>query len=77
MLDWYRRLIALRRELKGDLELLDAGEDIVAFRRGEHVIALNLGERSQPPPTARDLILATPGAMLGELPPGGALVALA
>jgi ketosteroid isomerase-like protein len=31
MLDWYRRLIALRRELDGELELIDAGDDVVAL----------------------------------------------
>jgi glycosidase len=77
MLDWYRSLIALRRDLRGELELIDAGADVVAFRRGRHLVALNLGERPHPPPAARELILATPAATLGELPAGGALVALA
>jgi alpha-glucosidase len=77
MLDWYRRLIALRRELHGELELLDAGEDLVAFRRGRHVIALNLGEGSHAPPPAGELLLATPASNLVALLPGGGIVARA
>jgi glycosidase len=75
MLDWYRSLIALRRELSGELELLDGGPDVVAFRRGEHVIALNLGaEQSAPPLVAGAPLLATAGATQHALPPGGAIV---
>ena len=64
MLAWYRDLIALRRQIDGDLELLDARPGIVAFRRGRHVIALNLGDAPQAPPAARELVLATPMASL-------------
>jgi alpha-glucosidase len=45
----YRDLIAARRDLRGDLELLeDAAPGVVAFRRGEHVVAVNLGADSAP-----------------------------
>jgi glycosidase len=77
MLAWYRELIALRRDLEGELELLDAAPGVVAFRRGPHVVALNLGDGTQQPPAARELLLATPGSDLDELGPGGAIVALA
>jgi len=76
MLDWYRSLIALRRDIEGALELLEAGEDVVAFRRGAHVVALNLGTEERGAPPSRELLLATPGATASALPPGGALVAL-
>jgi alpha-glucosidase len=76
MLAWYRELIALRRQLRGDLELLDAGDDVVAFRRGRHVVALNLGDAERPAPATRELVLATPGATRVALPAGGAFVAL-
>jgi alpha-glucosidase len=43
----HRDLIAARRELRGDLELLeDAAPGVVAFRRGDHVVAVNLGADS-------------------------------
>ena len=74
MLAWYRALIALRRRLSGELELLDAAPGLVAFRRAEHVIALNLGATSQPPPPAREVVLAAPASTLLELPPGGCIV---
>ena len=76
MLDWYRSLIALRRDLEGELELLDAGADVVAFRRGAHVVALNLGAADRPAPATSQLVLATPGATAATLAPGGAFVAL-
>jgi len=77
MLAWYRELIALRRRLGGELELLDAGDDVVAFRRGEHVVALNLGDAERPAPATRELVVATPGATRIALPAGGGFVALA
>jgi alpha-glucosidase len=77
MLDWYRRLIALRRDLDGELELIDAGADVVAFRRGRHVVALNLGASERPAPVAGSVVLGTPGATERVLPPGGAIVSSA
>jgi alpha-glucosidase len=75
MLDWYRALIALRRELHGELELLDAAPGVVAFRRGRHVVALNLGDtEAAAPQGAGEPLLATPGASAAVLPAGGAIV---
>ena len=45
----YRDLIAARRDVHGDMELLeDVAPGVVAFRRGEHVVAVNLGADSVP-----------------------------
>jgi alpha-glucosidase len=41
MLSLVRELIALRRELGDGFELLDAAEGVVAFRRGDHTVAIN------------------------------------
>jgi alpha-glucosidase len=76
MLDWYRSLIALRRDIHGELELVDAGDDVVAFRRGGHLVALNLGGAERPAPKTSELVLATPRTTARALPPGGAFVAL-
>jgi alpha-glucosidase len=76
MLDWYRSLIALRRDIHGELELVDAGDDVVAFRRGDHIVALNLGAAERPAPQTSELVLATPRTTARALPPGGAFVAL-
>ncbi|HEX4734243.1 MAG TPA: DUF3459 domain-containing protein, partial [Thermoleophilaceae bacterium] len=73
---WYRDLIGLRRKLDGDVEMLDAAPGVVAFRRGSHLIALNLGDEPQAPPPARELVLSTPASNLLALVPGGAIVAL-
>jgi glycosidase len=76
MLAWYRDLIGLRRELHGEVEMLDAAPGVVAFRRGAHLIALNLGDEPQAAPSARELVLATPASNLLALAPGGGIVAL-
>ena len=45
LLALYRRLIALRARARGEFELLDAGgRGVLAYRRGEHVVAINLGD---------------------------------
>ena len=49
----YRELIALRRKLTGELRLLDAEPGLVAYARGEHLIAVNAGERPAQPARAR------------------------
>ena len=46
----YRELIVLRRELGGEFELLDADAEVLAYRRGAHIIALNLGDEPRRPP---------------------------
>ena len=53
LLELHRELIALRRELGGEFELVDAAPDVLAFRRGAHTIALNLGDVSAPLPPER------------------------
>jgi alpha-glucosidase len=58
LLELYRRLIALRRELGGDFRLLPAEPGVLAFERGRHVIAINTTEEERPAP-AGELVLAT------------------
>ena len=60
MLALYRDLVALRCELGEGLEFLDAGDGVLAYRRGvEHVVALNLDERARPAPPAGEVVRAT------------------
>jgi alpha-glucosidase len=69
MLEFHRELIALRRNLAGPVEMLDAEPGVLAYRRGEHVVALNLGEVPAAPPVAGDTLLATqPGSGSVSLP---------
>ncbi len=75
----YRDLISLRRELRGPVELLEAAPQVVALRRGDHLVALNAGDRPAPAPPMRELLLHThdrPGPV-DLLHPGEGLVARA
>jgi alpha-glucosidase len=64
MLSLVRELIALRRELGGDFELLDAGEGVVAYRHGDHAVAINTTPEPRPVPLAGEARLETaPGAL--------------
>jgi alpha-glucosidase len=59
----YKDLIALRRELGPGLELVEADEGVVAYRRGtEHLVALNLAAEPRPAPRAGRLLRHTHGA---------------
>jgi alpha-glucosidase len=62
LLHLYRDLIAARRSLDGPVELLDAADGVVGLRRGEHVVALNVGDEPRPAPRARELVRHTHGA---------------
>jgi alpha-glucosidase len=75
LLSLYRRLIAVRRDLSGPFELLDAGEGVLAFRRGRHVVAVNLTAEPRSAPPFGELVLATHDAGT-RLAPHAALVAL-
>jgi alpha-glucosidase len=59
MLSLVRELIVLRRELGDGFELLDAAEGVVAFRRGDHVVAVNTTAEPRPAPVAAEPRLAT------------------
>jgi alpha-glucosidase len=60
LLHLYRDLIAARRSLTGPVALLDAtAPGVLAFRRGEHLVALNLGDEPAPAPRAGGLLRHT------------------
>ncbi|MBI5106696.1 MAG: alpha-amylase [Solirubrobacterales bacterium] len=78
----YRDLIALRRGLPMDLDLLeDVHPDMVAFRRGDVLVALNLGEQRVPAPAVQEVLRHTHDperrAPVGHLGPGEGFVARA
>jgi alpha-glucosidase len=63
MLALYRQLIALRAELGEGLAMLDAEEGVVAFRRGEHVVAVNTTSEPARLPAPGTVVVSThPGA---------------
>jgi alpha-glucosidase len=72
----YRELISLRRRLRGGAELIDGGPGVLAYRRGDHLVAVNLTGEERPAPRHRELVLTTHGD--GEaLPPHGGVVVVA
>jgi alpha-glucosidase len=54
-----RELIALRRELGGEFELLDAADGVVAYRRGPHTVAVNTTAEPRRVPLRGEARLAT------------------
>jgi alpha-glucosidase len=58
LLELYRRLLELRRELGGGFRLLDAEPGVVAFERGAHTIAVNTSAEQRTAP-AGEAVLAT------------------
>jgi glycosidase len=52
----YRDLIALRGELGPGLRFLEADADVLAYERGELVVALNLGSRRAPAPAHGEIL---------------------
>ncbi|HSI80237.1 MAG TPA: alpha-amylase family glycosyl hydrolase [Solirubrobacterales bacterium] len=58
LLELHRRLIAIRHEL-GRFELLDPADGAVAYRRGDHAVALNLTATEVPLPVRGEVAVAT------------------
>jgi alpha-glucosidase len=58
----YRDLIALRRGLAEGLEFLDAGDGVIAYRRGDALVAVNLAGGPRPAPAAGEIVRATHAA---------------
>ena len=73
-----RDLVALRRVLGGALELVDAGPGVLAYMRGDHVVAVNTTAQERRAPAAGDVVLETePGALRdGALAPHAGVVTM-
>jgi alpha-glucosidase len=62
-----RELIRLRRSLPDDFRPLSAPDGVIAYARGEHVIALNTGPQPSSAPRGREFVLeTTEGALVGD-----------
>ena len=66
LLHLYRRLIAARGELQDGFGLLDAADGVVAYERGEHVVAINTTANPRPASTANEPDIATHPSALAE-----------
>ena len=77
LLGLYRSLIQLRRSLAGPLEVLRADPDEpLVYRRGEHTVALNMGDEPRPVEVPGSVVAAThPGGPPGTLAPAAGIVA--
>jgi alpha-glucosidase len=73
-----RDLIALRRDLGDEFELLDATEGVLAFRRGSHTVAINTTAEPRPAPVASELRLETAAGAVrdGVLAPHAGAIAM-
>ncbi len=79
MLAFVRELIALRRGLGDGFELLGTTPGVIAFRRGRHVVAINVtSEPRAAPAELGEPVLATHEAAIerGELAASAGVVAL-
>ena len=59
MLELYKELIRLRKKLSGPVEVTMSRADSLSFRRGDHLIDINLGDDSRPVAENSEVILAT------------------
>jgi alpha-glucosidase len=68
MLSLVRDLLATRRILGDGMDLLDAAPGVVAYRRGEHTVAVNATAHERPAPARGDAVIETrPGALRGGI----------
>jgi alpha-glucosidase len=64
LLGLYRRLIALRPTLGRGFRMVEAAPGVIAYERGEHLVALNTTKEERPAPAAGEVVLETaPGAL--------------
>jgi alpha-glucosidase len=67
LLQFYRRLIELRKELGCDFGLLESAPEVLAYRRGTRTVAINLSSGPRPAPVDGYADLAPhASAILGE-----------
>jgi alpha-glucosidase len=78
MISLVRDLLATRRLLGEGIELLESAPGVLAYRRGDHVIAVNTTLEERPAPASADAVLETrPGALdAGTLAPSSAAITM-
>jgi glycosidase len=76
LLALYRELIALRGTLGEGLALIEAGEGVLAYRRGDQLVAINLTGEERKPPSHGEVVLATHPYGGERLAPHAGIVAI-
>ena len=76
LLELYRRLIRLRRDLGPGFRLLDSAPGVVSFERGEHIVAINVATETQEVPALDTVLVETePDALRdGRLAPNAGAI---
>jgi alpha-glucosidase len=76
MLHLYRDAIALRPALGRDLVFVPAAPGVLAYRRGEYLVAVSFAGEAQPFPAVGDVVVAATADAVkdGLLAPGAAVV---
>ncbi|MBQ0071184.1 MAG: hypothetical protein KBS81_04910, partial [Spirochaetales bacterium] len=46
VLDYYRKMLVVRKEISGDYELVSASRSVTVYRRGEYTIYLNHSDKA-------------------------------
>jgi alpha-glucosidase len=79
LLTLYQELIDLRRDLGPDLAWVECNPDVLAYRRGSLVVALNVTDGERPAPAVGEVVIATEeDALAGkQLAPHAGIVARA
>lgn len=79
MLELYKDLIRLRRKLSGPVKVLTSSPDGISFRRGDHLIDINLAGESRPAagsPGSQVVLSTRPLTEDGRLPARSATIRL-
>jgi alpha-glucosidase len=79
LLSLFEDLIGLRPELGGELSWVRSDPEVLAYRRGDHTVALNVTAEERPAPAVGQVVLATHEDALagGRLAPHAGIVARA
>jgi hypothetical protein len=65
-LTFVRDLLTIRRVLGAEIELMDAPQGVLSYRRGDHAVAVNTTSEERRTPLSEDVVLETqPGALRG------------
>ena len=76
LLNLYRELIGLRREMPLEFELLGVDDGVLSYRRGDFTVALNFSADERPTRHAGEVVFTTHATPPGTIQRHGAVVVL-